>query len=131
MPPTRIPRLYLLRRAKSSWDDPSRPDSERPLALRGERAAALMGEHLQASGIEPGLVLCSPAVRARQTLDGLGVARDARVEPGLYGAAEGDLLQRLRTLPTILESALLIGHNPALEELTLMLAGQGSELRKV
>jgi phosphohistidine phosphatase len=126
-----MPLLYLLRHAKSSWDDPSLADRERPLAPRGQRAADMMGEHLRASGIAPAMVLCSPATRARQTFEGLGVDWDAVVEPGLYGASEGDLLDRLRKLAVELESALLIGHNPALEELTLMLAGEGRELRKV
>jgi phosphohistidine phosphatase len=126
-----MPRLYLLRHAKSSWDDPSLADRERPLAPRGRRATDMMGEHLRSSGIEPSIVLCSPAVRARETLAGLGVEWEARSEPGLYGASEGDLLARLRQLGDEVESALLIGHNPALEELTLMLAGQGAALGKV
>ena len=123
--------LYLLRHAKSSWDDPSLADRERPLAPRGERAADMMGEHLRSKKIAPDIVLCSPAVRARQTLEGLGMDWDARIEPVLYGASEGDLVERLRKLPVDVESVMLIGHNPALEELTLMLAGEGGALGKV
>jgi phosphohistidine phosphatase len=126
-----MPVLYLLRHAKSSWDDPSLADRDRPLAPRGERAAELMGEHVRTIGISPALVLCSPAVRARETLDGLGAGWDARIEPGLYGASEGDLLDRLRKLGVEVESAMLIGHNPALEELTLMLGGSGADLGKI
>jgi phosphohistidine phosphatase len=126
-----MPVLYLLRHAKSSWDDPSLADRNRPLAPRGLRAADLMGEHLRASGIEPAVVLCSPAMRARETLSGLGMDWEAQFEPGLYGASEGDLLARVRHLGDEVESAFLIGHNPALEELTLMLAGSGAALGKV
>jgi phosphohistidine phosphatase len=126
-----MPRLFLLRHAKSSWDDPSLTDHDRPLAPRGERAAGLMGEHLRSSGIEPALVLCSSAVRTRQTLEGLGLAGDTRIEPGLYAASEETLLERLRQLPLELESAMLIGHNPGLEELTLILAGEGRHLHRV
>jgi phosphohistidine phosphatase len=126
-----MPVLYLLRHAKSSWDDPSLSDRDRPLAPRGIRAADLMGEHLRSAGIEPTVVLCSPAARARETLAGLGVAWDALFEPELYGASEGGLLERLRKLDVSVDSALVIGHNPALEELTLMLAGSGAALGKV
>ncbi len=62
-------RLYLLRYAKSSWKDTSLPDHDRPLAGRGRRAAKAIAGHLREHGIEPELVLCSTARRARQTLD--------------------------------------------------------------
>jgi phosphohistidine phosphatase len=126
-----MPVLYLLRHAKSSWDDPSLSDRDRPLAPRGVRAADLMGEHLRSAGIEPSVVLCSPATRARETLSGLGTDWDAQFEPELYGASEGGLLTLLRRLDVSVDSALVIGHNPALEELTLMLAGEGAALGKV
>jgi phosphohistidine phosphatase len=126
-----MPRLYLLRHAKSSWDEPSLADHDRPLAPRGQRAADMMGEHLQAEGVAPSLVLCSSAVRARETLAGIGLEEGAVVERGLYGASEGALLDRLRKLPDDVSSAMLIGHNPGMQELTLMLAGEGSQLGRV
>jgi phosphohistidine phosphatase len=64
-------------------------------------------------------------------LSGLGTDWEAQFEPGLYGASEGDLLARVRHLGVEVVSAFLIGHNPALEELTLMLAGSGAALGKV
>src|SRR3954447_16436218 len=103
-----MPRLFLLRHAKSSLDDPARSDRDRPLAPRGVRAADMMGEHLRSSGIEPTVVLCSPATRARETFAGLGVDWDAQFEPELYGASEGGLLTRLRRLGDEVESALVI-----------------------
>jgi phosphohistidine phosphatase len=87
-----MPTLYLLRHAKSSWGDPELPDHDRPLAPRGERAAALIGEHLRSAGIAPALVLCSSAVRARETLDRVAPEGELRIEPELYGAEEHDLL---------------------------------------
>ncbi|HSS74001.1 MAG TPA: histidine phosphatase family protein, partial [Gaiellaceae bacterium] len=57
--------LYLLRHAKSSWDDPSLPDDERPLAPRGRRDGKRIAEHLRRHEIEPELVLCSSAARTR------------------------------------------------------------------
>ena len=56
--------LYLLRHAKSSWDDPKLDDFERPLAPRGIKACKLMAAHIRKSGIAPDLILCSPAIRA-------------------------------------------------------------------
>ncbi|MFC5585479.1 SixA phosphatase family protein [Nitratireductor kimnyeongensis] len=59
--------LLLLRHAKSSWDDPSLADIERPLAPRGRRAAPLMGREILRRGWSPDYVLVSPARRAQQT----------------------------------------------------------------
>jgi phosphohistidine phosphatase len=126
-----MPTLYLLRHAKSSWDDPSLADHERPLAPRGQRAADLIGEHLRSAGIAPGVVLCSSAARARETLERVAPDGEVRIEDELYGASERELLERLHQLPAELDSAMLIGHNPALQELTLMLAAEGPELRRV
>src|SRR3954454_19984281 len=61
-------RLWLLRHAKSSWSDQGLPDEDRPLAPRGEKAADRMRNYIAAEGLEPQLVLCSSAMRARQTL---------------------------------------------------------------
>jgi phosphohistidine phosphatase len=60
--------LHLLRHAKSSWDDPSLADRDRPLAPRGLRAGRAIAAYLREHGIAPGLVLCSPAARTRETL---------------------------------------------------------------
>jgi phosphohistidine phosphatase len=126
-----MPTLYLLRHAKSSWDDLDLDDHSRPLAPRGRRAAALMGGHIRSAGIEPAIVLCSTATRARETLAGLGLDAPVEFEDGLYGASEGDLLERLRRLPPQVGSAMLIGHNPSMQELTLMLAREGDGLSRI
>jgi hypothetical protein len=83
-------RLYLLRHAKSSWKDTSLPDHDRPLAGRGRRAAKAIAGHLSEQGIEPELVLCSTARRARETLERIEAARATsavRVEDDLYAAS--------------------------------------------
>src|SRR5919108_5777471 len=93
--------IYLLRHAKSSWDT-GEPDHERPLAPRGRRAAKAMRRHLRAQRIEPELVLCSTARRARETLERIEPAlggSDVLVERELYGASRGELLERLRSVP--------------------------------
>jgi phosphohistidine phosphatase len=123
--------LHVLRHAKSSWDEPGLADADRPLAPRGRRAARRIGQRLREAGIRPGLVLCSPAVRARETVELLGDALagvDVAVEEALYGADADELEERLRRLPDTVAEALLVGHNPALQSLVLGLARPG-ELR--
>jgi phosphohistidine phosphatase len=124
-------RLFLLRHAKSSWDDPRLADHDRPLAPRGRRAAKRIAQHLREERIAPDVVLCSSAGRAQETLERISPALggDARVEiePELYGASASELLARLRRLPEEAGSAMLVGHNPAVQELALSLAGSGFE----
>jgi phosphohistidine phosphatase len=125
--------LYLLRHAKSSWDDPSLADHDRPLAPRGRRAAKRMAGHLRDAGIAPDLVLCSPARRARDTLkrisSALPKATEVQIEDGLYGAGHEELLDRLRKLPDDVSSVMLVGHNPGLEDLAMALVAPGSHDR--
>jgi phosphohistidine phosphatase len=124
-----MPVLYVLRHAKSSWDDPALADADRPLAPRGRKAARRLGRHLSDEGIRPALVLCSPAVRARETLIGIGAALaevETLVEPGLYGASASDLIERLRAVPDGVPSVVVIGHNPALQTLIVRLARPGA-----
>jgi phosphohistidine phosphatase len=128
-------RLYLLRHAKSSWDDPTLADHDRPLAPRGRRAAKAMGEHLGRKGIAPELVLCSPSRRTRQTLKrlapALGKSADVHINPALYAAPEADLLEVLHDLPDEVESVMLIGHCPGIQDLALGLAGAGTEIPRL
>jgi phosphohistidine phosphatase len=129
-----VKRLFLLRHAKSSWDDPGLDDHDRPLAPRGRRASALIAEHLRRARIGPVLVLCSSARRTRETLETVMPALDpvkVRIERGLYGASSEDLLQRLREVPDEVESVMMVGHQPAIQELALHLAAEGSELEQV
>jgi phosphohistidine phosphatase len=126
--------LYLLRHAKSSWDDPDLLDRERPLAPRGVRDAKRIARHMQRLGIAPELVLCSPAVRARQTLEPIEAkVPDAPVEVDerLYGAWSETLLERVRAVPDEVASVLLIGHNPGLQDLALLLASGGDGLERL
>ena len=124
-------RVYLLRHAKSSWKDRSLADRDRPLAGRGKRAAKAVAVHIEAEGIRPYLVLCSPARRSRETLKrveaAFGDCVEARFEEALYGASEAELLARLRGLPPEVDSVMIVGHNPGLEELALALASEGAE----
>ena len=123
-------RLYLLRHAKSSWKDPALADHDRPLAGRGRRAAAAMADHMAEHQILPELVLCSTALRTRETYERLEPALagpQVHYERRLYGASAGELLKRLRTVPADISTVLLIGHNPGIEELALQLARASPE----
>jgi len=121
--------LYLFRHAKSSWTDPALADFDRPLAPRGERASATMGQYMRIADIRPDIVLCSSAVRTRETLNGAlpGLAGKVPVEyeRTLYHAGAGALLARLRQVPDKYHSILIVGHNPGLHALAVGLTGGG------
>jgi phosphohistidine phosphatase len=123
-------RLYLLRHAKSSWKNPALADHDRPLAGRGRRAAAALADHMAEHQIVPEFVLCSTALRTRETYERLeAVLEGAPVlyERRMYAASADDLLELLRTVPDQISSVLLIGHNPGIEELGLQLARPSPE----
>jgi len=124
-----VPTLLVLRHAKSSWGDDALPDHERPLNKRGRRDAPHMALHLAHAAPRPAQVLCSTAVRARQTLDAvlsaLPTPPPVALEPELYLASAGALLERLDALPAEADPVLLVGHNPGLENLVQGLAGRG------
>jgi phosphohistidine phosphatase len=121
--------LHLLRHAKSSWDDDA-DDHERPLNKRGREAARRVGDALPKAIAVPDLVLCSSALRTRETaeLALAGFVKPLRVlyEDGLYLASAASLMQRLRQLEESAGSVLVIGHNPGLHELAVNLAAPGS-----
>ena len=122
-------RLLLLRHAKSAGkDDPRLTDHERPLAPRGERACEAMADHL--AGTQVDLVLCSTARRAADTWEGVkgGVdAEEIRFEDELYTFDGDDLIDRLQSLRGDVSSVMVVGHNPAIEELAEWLTGEGVE----
>jgi phosphohistidine phosphatase len=130
--PTPIRHLFLLRHAKSSWENPQLADHDRPLAPRGRGATNLIAEHLSRELIAPGLVLCSSARRARETLEriapALGKQVAAQIERDLYAGSEHQLLERLRAVSDDAASVMLIGHNPAVEQLALTLASSGEKV---
>jgi phosphohistidine phosphatase len=126
--------LYLLRHAKSSWDDAGLSDHDRPLAPRGQRALKKLAAHVREAGIAPELVLCSTAARTRATIDPLRKALgdpEIRYLPELYAAWDDALLDIVRNVEPKPRSLLLVGHNPGLQSLAVRLAGSGDgELRR-
>ena len=118
--------LLLLRHAKSSWDQPSIADHERPLNRRGKLAARAMRQAMADLGLQPDLVLVSTSQRTIETLEALEPwAETPLVEPldALYLAAAPQLLQTLQSTAETVRSVLLIGHNPGLHEFAVLLAG--------
>jgi phosphohistidine phosphatase len=133
-------RLMLLRHAKSAWPDDV-ADHERPLAGRGRRDAPAAGRWLRASGNVPDLVLCSTARRARETWElaqeGLRASPATAYEQRVYRASSADLLTLARQAAHETTSLLIVGHDPAIQALTLELAagqpagGEASALDRV
>jgi phosphohistidine phosphatase len=127
-------RLMLLRHAKTEPDAPSGRDQDRRLDHRGHRDAAQMGAWIADHPSFPDMVLVSPAVRARQTWEIAWEAMEGRVKaplveflPELYGANPAQLLEAIRTatIPASPKNLMLVGHNPGMHEIALMLARGG------
>ena len=118
--------LYLLRHAKSSWDQPGQADHERPLADRGREAVKVLARYVEQQRIAPDLILCSSARRTRDTIDGVMPESSPVIEAELFVAGPEQLLQRLRRVEPEVNSVMIVGHNPALQMLTLSLAGSES-----
>lgn len=121
--------LTLLRHAKSTWDDPVARDFDRPLNRRGRKAAIIVGRTLRSEGMEFDAVIASPAVRVAETLrdvgEGYGRALKASEDPDLYLASPTTLLERIQAVEDGVGRLLLVGHNPGLEQLALLLSGSG------
>ena len=124
--------LYLLRHAKSSRKDQSLPDFERPLNRRGKQAAERIGRYLKHELIVPEIVLSSPAVRARETIE--RVAKFAKWTPEIlfdqriYEAGGLRLLDVVSQIENERKTALLVGHNPGIEELLMLLTGESKRV---
>lgn len=127
-------RLTLLRHAKSSWDDPVQRDFDRPVNAKGVRAARTVGEHMRREGMSFDHVVASPAARVVDTLEGLtegyGKALKPVWERRIYLASCVTLLDVVHEAPTDAQSMLLVGHNPGLEDLVLMLVPDDGDARR-
>lgn len=124
--------LLLMRHGKSNWDDATLPDHDRPLSKRGRRDAPRMGKLLQELQLIPDLVISSTALRARKTasavLETCGGPADIQTHPEIYDGDQEDMLEILRTVSPLVETVLLVGHNPSLEVLAEMLCAENLHL---
>lgn len=122
-------RLYLLRHAKSGWDDPGQDDFDRRLTRRGRRSAPLIGRYMLHLGYAPSIALCSPARRARETWelvrDALGGETPEDMRPELYHPDPRAMLAIIHKISNAHPSAIVISHNPGILTLALGLIGNG------
>jgi phosphohistidine phosphatase len=120
--------LLILRHAKSSWKDENLPDRERPLNKRGLGDAPKMGALLRKEDLVPDLVLSSPARRARSTAelatDECGYEGQVEFREELYSFDAEPYLKALSTLADSYQRVMIVGHNPAMEELLEQLTGE-------
>ena len=123
--------LTLLRHAKSGWDDPVARDFDRPLNAKGKRAAAMVGRHIRSLGLVFDHAIASPAVRVTETLEQIESGYGRTIAPDwdrrVYLASAATLLDVVHGFPAETQSALLVGHNPGLEDLVLMLVADGAD----
>lgn len=123
-------KLTLLRHAKSGWDVPVSRDFARPLNARGRKAARAMGREMRRLGLGFDQVLASPATRVVETLtelaQGYGHAVDTSFEDAIYLAPVETLLALVRAADDADARLLLVGHNPGMEQLALLLSGTGA-----
>jgi phosphohistidine phosphatase len=117
--------LVLLRHAKAA--NPERlADVDRPLTARGHADSAAVGAWLAAKGIRPGLVLCSPARRTRETWHGVrlalgGDAAAVQFDRSLYEAGVGATLDLIQQADNLVDVILVVGHNPTVSSVSLTL----------
>ena len=111
--------LYIVRHAKSSWEDPLLDDFSRPLNDRGKRDAPRMAKRLKEKRVTPNLMLTSPARRALATCkrmaEVLGYSEDKiKMDRGLYHLNEDEILGVIKTVKDKHDSLMIFGHNPSL-----------------
>jgi phosphohistidine phosphatase len=120
--------LYILRHAKSNWDDPDLADFDRPLNHRGNSAAPFMGELMERRGLVPDVIFSSTAVRARETAELVktGAEWDSGItfEERIYEASPQTLVQVAAAIDDGFESAMIVGHNPGIEGFIRFLTGK-------
>jgi len=126
--------LFLVRHAKSSWDEPGLPDRDRPLADRGKRDVVKMGDRLAERGVKPYLILSSPAARALATAEAIATRLDYKrkdivVNGRLYACQADDLLDVIQELGDKPKQVMLVGHNPELADLAHRLSNDVTEMQ--
>ncbi len=121
-------RLHLLRHAKSSWDHPGLDDKERPLNKRGLKATKIMARAILDAGCRFDAVFTSPATRARTTIENIAAHLpeediNPQADDALYTFNSNDLMAWCRALGDDMSDVVIVGHNPAITDLTNRLSG--------
>ncbi|MEO6588873.1 MAG: histidine phosphatase family protein [Pyrinomonadaceae bacterium] len=120
--------LFIMRHAKSSWDNPDWSDFARPLNLRGLDTAPFMGEVMKKNDFDPEIIISSPAMRAKQTAglvkESAGFRANIKFDERIYEASPLRLLEVVSDIEDYYDSAMIIGHNPGFESLVRILTGK-------
>lgn len=120
--------LLLLRHAKSSPIDPAGRDFDRSLNDRGKKEAELIADFIRRQNIPIDLIVCSPAVRAKQTMELIlatdRLAPEVRFDRRIYDASPTQLLEVISGVEDERRCLLIVGHNPGIEELLTLLLGE-------
>lgn len=120
--------LYILRHAKSSWEDNTLADFDRPLNQRGRSAAPFMGEVMRRRDLDPEVIMASPAARARETAELAKQAGDLtgeiRFDDRIYEASPQTLSQVVSGVSDEFGCAMVVGHNPGMEGFIRLLTGK-------
>lgn len=124
-------KLVLIRHAKSDWSNPFLDDYLRPLNKRVKKNAPLMAKLLKEKNIRPDLIISSPSIRTKQTLEyfikELNYNDEVKLEESIYEAPYENLLKVIKDIPNIHKIVFLIGHNPGLCDLTNFLVDKNFE----
>jgi phosphohistidine phosphatase len=124
-------RLMLLRHAKSDWSQAGQRDHDRDLSARGRSSAPRIGGYLADRALIPDCVLVSTARRTRETWKLVAPALPTRpkalFDERIYEALPGDILDAIRETPSSCQCLLVIGHNPGLQDMALLLIKDGSQ----
>lgn len=120
--------LILMRHAHANWDHNRWPDFDRPLTPRGEEQAPRMGRRLAQLGVQPDKIVCSSAMRTRQTADfvatELGCPDRIQAESRLYLCPVSTWELAIDRFPEEWETIVAVGHNDGLEQLVSYLRQQ-------
>lgn len=122
-------RLLLFRHAKAERPEPGMEDRARKLIERGRKDAAKIGGYMASHALIPDWVIVSPSARTQETwkfaASAFRPAPTAGSVDRLYNAAPHDILEVIRKTPATARTLLVVGHNPGLHELALMLIASG------
>jgi phosphohistidine phosphatase len=120
--------LFVLRHAKSSWENNDLADFDRPLNQRGEAAAPFVGEVMKDNGFAPEIIIASPAVRARETArlvkESAGLSAEIKHNERIYEASPQTLRNIAASIDDRFNSAMMVGHNPGMEGFVRLLTGR-------
>ena len=118
--------LYLLRHAKSSWDDFALKDFDRPLSTRGIQDADLMGNFFKSKRRGLDLVVSSPSRRTKETLNHFfnKTTQNIIFDETIYHSSEQNIYSVLKHIEEDIKSLMIVGHNPSMHEFSESFSGQ-------